>query len=760
MRDCRVFRDFTWSDDGGLDDFGRFNLIYGWNGSGKSTLSYVLRSLERREQPEAGTVSLELDGRDRAVMGNEFSELLPDEISIRVFNQDFVNATVFPVNGDDVDIDPIFVLGENSADVQRRLDALMVERTAATSLRNDARNRADDTKARLERHASSAAKIVKETLGGRGDPTYRNYFRPQFEQRAKVMIENGGATSHVLPEAERQRLDDVQRARLRDRIEAPPEISVDVRTVALRTSVLLQRSALSASAIQSLLGDAELTTWVRDGLALHADRDSENCLYCEQALPAERTARLMAHFDDAYQRLSDEVDTAIEDYRTIDAQVSKASSGIPPRDGLYEDLVTAYDAAQSDLRRRLSELQRFIAAQSDSLEAKKARLHEPMPFADVELPAGDDLTNHVADIVRQHNERCDEFDDRVADARKALESHIVAGQLPAYEELSAALAHAEEQADQAAQDFARLTREIDALERQVRDDRIPADRLNDDLRAYLGHDQLQLEVREHGYAVVRDGEPARHPSDGERAAIALLYFLRSLDDHRFDLKTGVVVLDDPVSSLDENALHLAAGLIRARTKNAMQLFVLTHNFNFFRQVRDWFESANRNADGKTAEPPGHFYMLRPTLKHDHRTSALAPLDPLLQQYQSDYHFLFSRIYAAANPPNGTLEDVYPLPNLTRRFLEAFLAFKLPGPQTLRDKLNDVDFDDARKARIVSFVHTYSHDDVIDAPQHDLSVLSEAPAVAQHVLDLVKQMDSTHYRRLERITGRALANARQ
>ncbi len=757
MRDCRVFRDFTWSEDGGLDDFGRFNLIYGWNGSGKSTLSYVLRSLERREQPEAGAVSLELDGRDRAVMGNEFSELLPHEISIRVFNQDFVNATVFPVNGDDIDIDPIFVLGENSADAQRRLDVLVAERAEATSLRNDARNRANDTKARLERHASSAAKTVKEALGGRGDTFYRNYFRPQFEQRAKAMIENGGATSHVLPEAERQRLDDVQRARLQGRIDALPEISVDVRAVALRTSVLLQRSALSASAIQSLLGDAELTTWVRDGLALHADRDNENCLYCEQALPAERTARLMAHFDDAYQRLLDEVDTAIGDYRAIDAQVSQASSDIPSRDGLYDDLVTAYDAAQSDLRRRLSELQRFMAAQIDSLEAKKTRLHEPVPFVDVELPAGDDLTNHIADIVRQHNERCDEFDDQVADARKALESHIVAGQLPEYEELGAVLAHAEEQASRAAQDFARLTHEIDALERQVRDDRIPADRLNDDLRTYLGHDQLQLEVREHGYAVVRDGEPARHPSEGERTAIALLYFLRTLDDHRFDLADGVVVLDDPVSSLDSHALYMAFGFIRERTASAGQLFVLTHNFSFFREVRNWFRYINRRKQKAPPTQRAQFYMLR---RGTQSGSRIVALDRLLCDYQSDYHYLFSRVYRAANGAEGDLEENYELPNICRRLLEGFLAFKYPsvGSERFWEKMHQVEFDEVKKAQIYRFVNAYSHHNAISAPEHDLSQLSETKSVLKHVLELIERLDEEHYRGLVELADRVSAQS--
>lgn len=119
---------------------------------------------------------------------------------------------------------------------------------------------------------------------------------------------------------------------------------------------------------------------------------------------------------------------------------------------------------------------------------------------------------------------------------------------------------------------------------------MPAERLNNDLYKYLGHRELQLEVKETGYTIVRHGTPAKGTlSEGEKTAIALLYFLKSLEDHEFDITKGIVVLDDPVSSLDDNALHLAVAFIKGRTKGTGQLFVFTHNFTFFRLMRDWFD---------------------------------------------------------------------------------------------------------------------------------------------------------------------------
>jgi wobble nucleotide-excising tRNase len=108
------------------------------------------------------------------------------------------------------------------------------------------------------------------------------------------------------------------------------------------------------------------------------------------------------------------------------------------------------------------------------------------------------------------------------------------------------------------------------------------------LKRYLGHSELQLSVEETGYAITRAGVRAEGLSEGERTAIALLYFLKSLEDRDFDLAHGVVVLDDPVSSLDQNALFAAFGFLRARTQPAGQLFILTHSFLLFRLTREWF----------------------------------------------------------------------------------------------------------------------------------------------------------------------------
>ena len=87
-----------------------------------------------------------------------------------------------------------------------------------------------------------------------------------------------------------------------------------------------------------------------------------------------------------------------------------------------------------------------------------------------------------------------------------------------------------------------------------------------------------------------------------------------------------------------------------------------------------------------------------------------------------------------------------LPNLARRLLESFLAFRQPHISgDLWRKMQAVDFDEAKKTQILRFVHSYSHNDLIAEPEHDLSLLSESPNVLSDLLDLIKAQDEAHYK---------------
>lgn len=257
---------------------------------------------------------------------------------------------------------------------------------------------------------------------------------------------------------------------------------------------------------------------------------------------------------------------------------------------------------------------------------------------------------------------------------------------------------------------------------------------------YLGHDQLKVQIKDAGYFLTRSGVPALNLSEGEKTAIAFLYFLKSLQDVGFEATKGIVVIDDPVSSLDSNALFSAFGYMKERTKDVGQLFILTHNFAMFRQVKNWFNYLNRRKPR-----PARFYMVRAFISNDRRCATLTPLDPLLHTFESEYHYLFKQVYDAANSVCGKpLAEYYLFPNLARRLLESFLAFRYPRSVELYAKMQFSSFDEAKRTRLVRFLHTYSHSGFIEEQQHDPTILAETPTILKELMSFIEFEDKKHY----------------
>lgn len=725
LRDFGIFRDFRWSSDD-LEDFSRYNLIYGWNASGKTTLSNLLQRLEEPERISTteGTATVRID--DREISAQDFGQIA---VPIRVFNRKFIADTVFKIGGPK----PIHGIGKDSAEKQKEVNALRVSlQQTQTSLQaqQDKYNNAEDE---LDKLCIGIAKQIKDHLGGgRANPYYSNYDKSNFAAKAQELSEQADVEQYKLDDTGRSRLLAQQSASPKEKVDEIAYTFPDLSGLFAEVAALLDRTVVS-STISALRDDPKLSDWVRQGLSVHHDRDSRICLFCTNALPEKRLAELEAHFNEEYERFM----KSIEETLATIADFSKAANDFSATDKarLYDDISSDYDNA---LTRCHAQRKRVIAALDlldRNLQAKEAAL-----FVSQSLPSqAPQVDNTVLDAanayIHKHNKACDDFDKTRTGARQRLETGYVVAALDEYTNLVNAEAAAKNLREKTRETVKETEKEIDLIERDIVSHQQPADELNRDLRAYLGHDELSLQVEETGYQITRNGQTANELSEGERTAIALLYFLKSLIDTNFDLSRGIVVLDDPVSSLDANALFGAFGFIQARTQGAAQLFVLTHNFMFFRQVRRWFHRCDAS-----------FYMLDCVQNQNQRCASIRPLDPLLEKYESEYHYLFSVVYREANAsPHDELKSYYYLPNVARRLLEAFLAFRQPQSKRIEEQLEGIDYEANKKVGILRFLNAHSDRDAQFAgPEHDLSILAETPSVLQDLLGLIEAGDEAHY----------------
>ena len=148
-------------------------------------------------------------------------------------------------------------------------------------------------------------------------------------------------------------------------------------------------------------------------------------------------------------------------------------------------------------------------------------------------------------------------------------------------------------------------------------------------------------------------------------------------------------------------------------------------------------------------------MLTSNATSGNRSSSISKLDRLLHEYESEYHYLFSLVYGAANSvEEAGLQENYHLPNIARRLLESFLAFRQPSKSgELRQQLDLIDFDVAKKTRILRFLHTHSHAGQISDPEHDPSILIETRQVLSDLLCLIQKDDNRHFEQMKELVAR-------
>lgn len=735
----RVFRDFAWPTD--LHPFARFNVIYGWNGSGKTTLSWLLSHVEKKTALPEGEALLEIDGKTK-VAGSAFaSAQLPQ---VRVFNRDFINATLSQTNGG---IAPIYFLGKDSVEKQAQVDKLNKEladlRTKVAGAETTKRNAEKE----LDDFCVEKAKLIKELLISANSKTYNNYDKRNFKRAVEAM-DSQCAAEAVLSDDQKAQFHSQKNAQpkpLVDKVVAP---SIELDALTSEVNMLVGRSIV-AQTLDELTSNVRLAAWVQEGLHLHSgEHATDTCRFCQQPLQAARRAALEAHFNDAFADFQKDLSTLLLKLKA--AKQSVALMSLPDDSRFYEALNHEVSATRAKVLSAKAETEAVLDALIARVEAKRDQPFAPIATQEQATANPSSMTDSVAafnEIVEKHNRISQEFTASVDSACKKLEASYVAEAYAEFLRLSDAVRAATTELDGTKATQALIEAQIDELERAILEHRRPADELTAELCAYLGRDELRFEVKGTGYALTRGGEYVAHLSDGERTAIAFLYFLKSLQDRAFDLKNGIVVIDDPVSSLDGNALFSAFGYMKDRTKDAGQLFILTHSFSFLRLVKNWFHHLPGQRKKNIEDRPGRFFLLR-TRRHADgaRTSELGHLDPLLEQYESEYQYLFKRVYEEAHRNDVVqLEHHYGLPNVARRLLEAFLAFRFPEMSgDLQPRLDRVSFDNAKKTRILRLLNTYSHAGAISDPEHDLSLLAETQPVLREVLELMEAVDRDHY----------------
>jgi wobble nucleotide-excising tRNase len=736
IKNCPSFIDFKPASD--LPEFTKYNLIYGWNGSGKTCFSRVLRSFEvgenYYEHPERqGEFEFELDNGTSI----NHKDLVAFK-NIRVFNKDFVDESVFGISGPK----PIFFLGKESKEYKEKIIKIEDELEKLRKKIGYEKPALEKAKSIKGKKLQDKARDIKNALTTTKQDKYRNYDRIKFEEAIRD-------NARKLKSSENLKLSDERLVILIKSIQqtSKPEInnlslpSFDLSEFEIKVQDILSKKVTS-QIIEKLLTDQDLNKWVEKGLQIHREKSLDVCAFCDQKIPQKRFDALENHFNNEYRGIMQTLKELKQK-----GHLRKLKGSFPESSDFYEDLVEEYLKNRNNAKEAIESFNKRVDSILILLEQKELN-----PFIKLSLEEKTfalDSFEKINKIIKRHNKKTEDFENQIDKNKEELEDHYISEFYPSYCENIEEINTLEGSCLALEKSIKDKEDEIKNIKENLVTYYIPAKQINKDLEQFLGRDDIQLKATEikEGYTITRNREIAKDLSEGEKTALAIVYFLTKISEEGFDLKNSVVVIDDPVSSLDSNSIFQAFSFIKESVKNAGQVFILTHHFDFFRQVKNWFSYKGK----------GEYFMVVCKAEQPCRNSSIIKLDKLLKEYESEYHFLFSVLYKYAKNNEYQLEKIYPLPNIARKFLESFLAFRVPvlsqkqnpkEPQICQRLECIKDFDEKKKERIRRFVETHSHPRYENGVQDfDMTILGETPDILKDLIDLVKTEDEKHYKYL-------------
>lgn len=702
-----------------VPDFARYNLIYGWNASGKTTLSRVFGLLNG-----PATSRLPAGAHVRVSTGHGVLDSRKEQdrrlVPVCIFNRDFIDANL--QQADYTHAPALFILGEDNIRLNNRIASLSRRRDRVAAMYRSVQAKQSETSAAREKAATDLARDCGTMLG------VRDFRAPNLKA---IQQRLAAPDSHILDAATLQAT--VNQARDQSEFALISKLPAVVPPLlpGLDDIAKLLRETPRQNTIKRLAEDPALSDWVRTGLQFH--EHSATCAFCgndaRQALDA-----YASHFSDEYRRQHAAVTSAIgrleQPRQTLTFPHEKEwVPDVRPRVQAALRRLAAWEARESEIRscwvgllkEKLANMETAFTA-----EAVEDRTSELMAILAELSQAKDD-----------HNRACDELAVRRQGAAEKVKEHFAARFVldPGAPEAISFLSQVEAELERVKIVGQKIAGQATSANDELQRSSMAASQINGLLKRLLGPRISVEQAQDNRIQFLREGQPATNMSDGERTAISLAYFLVSLGQNGQRLEDLVVFVDDPICSLDANHIYDVAYLLITSLKECRQLFISTHNSEFFNIIKqDWTDH------GKFKKEHAAYLVYR---EHD-SASQLIVLPGHLTKFRSDYHHIFYCLRQFQANASQDVDAYLSCPNLLRRFLEMYLGFRRPTPKGYQTKLDVLFDDEVERGAIARYVDEGSH----SSSTLRLLEFSDFPAMSRGMVDRVmcalERVDPDHY----------------
>ncbi|GAA8615259.1 AAA family ATPase [Helicobacter pylori] len=575
----------TFDESGAsFENLNSINFIYGTNGSGKTTTSSFLKNLA--------------ENRIEDKFANSKIEWHNDEIlKIEAYNKQFKEEQFR-----NSQVKGIFTLGkktnENLENIESKKESINKENEKKTKnekslqkLKQEREEKEKDfTDSCWEKLYKKNEENFKETLEG---------FKLKKKFKEKILEEFKNNEHNEIEIGKLEKLkENIRIVFSKNQTELVPlECNLTDFDSVENHSIWEQKIVGSSDAIiADLIKKLSNEDWVAQGRE-YLSKDGNACPFCQQeTITEEFKKQLESYFDISYQESTDTIKKMKENY------TKKTAGALEQLDKIVE---TEQKNQQTKLNKEI--FKRIIETLRSKINGNWQKMHDKSK----EMSRSFDLEstkNEIKDTANQqianHNEMIKDIQNQkkicVEQTWKFLVNEFKSD-IQKYNEkdcsLEKGISNLNKEISENQEKIEKLENEIRELEKNMVSIKPIVNEINALLKGYgFTNFSLACAEDEKSYRIQReDGQLVGETlSEGEVTFITFLYYYHltkgSLKENDIS-KNKVLVIDDPISSLDSNILFIVSVLVKELMKEAMkektnikQVIILTHNTYFYKEI--------------------------------------------------------------------------------------------------------------------------------------------------------------------------------
>lgn len=709
LKNFGCFSDYE--HDKNLPNFAQVNILFGSNGSGKTTLSNLFYCLSKHCSDKDQLLKeyiteeshLELSTDEGKVTDKN---ILQKQYDLYVFNPKFISDHVY--NGNVANLrsfaSDIKLTNQRIEDIDSSLEAIEKRKKKFDSCEGELKKSLDSI---WERYSKEFQRLVKGARLTGKKPSLIDSTEGDFEKARKRLDE---LYENYKKKNEQQAILDKLDSALSQlqRIEAPRAPYVRIQEL-LNTSIKEKSSQKIKKEIEQFsqeierkhlkqkLGDVH--EWFRKGgriLYLSKSLGRNTCPLCQTDIE-EKIDELINQYSDYFSNqtaeLLDSLKEIEEEIESIDYTAIKNSFLVIIKD--LEDLHLSY---QFDLESN-DNVKNAILNLHAKIDEKKKTLNESVNINPSEykylaqfIELISSHKTQIEDLIRKEKQKIESGKlDQIIEELKSKINIIT--QIEFNHQKNRVLKNSSKKNAEIATKLKTLQERINPQLQKLKTERQQeVSKLNAESKfvniylQFLGIDHFFVErekdvernnLRIHYKKSGRQKKDLKASlSEGEKTALAFSYFISKirtelLEGQSNGFKGVTIVIDDPISSLDENRLYQTANLIDtfffynpdAVDQYPAQTLILSHNYNFLKFL-------NNSLKANSSLSIQDFYIQNENPK-------IRNLPGGLKNYTNTYLLKLKSImdFKGKKGPEYDVVRNY-LPNNIRVVLETFLSFKL------------------------------------------------------------------------------------